>query len=78
MYEYIKLDKTGGTMPVYVIFVLGLSYDMGDILLKINISYKNINSYGNIIFLLHFLYNFQYILRNHIFFKYNKYISHRK
>lgn len=33
MYEYIKLDKTGGTMPVYVIFVLGLSYDMGDILL---------------------------------------------
>lgn len=47
---------------------------------KINISYKNINSYGNIIiiFLLHFLYNFQYILRNQISFKNNRYISNRK
>lgn len=64
---------------VYVIFVLGLCHMTGEIFIfKINISYKNINSYGNIIFLLHFLHKFQYILRYHISFKNNKYISHRK
>lgn len=64
---------------VYVIFVLGLCHMTGEIFIfKINISYKNINSYGTIIFLLHFLHKFQYILRYHISFKNNKYISHRK
>lgn len=64
---------------LYMLFLFWGCHLTGEILIfKINISYKNINSYGNIIFRLHFLYNFQYILRNHISFKNNKYISHRK
>lgn len=66
---------------LYMLFLFWGCHMTGEIFIfKINISYKNINSYGNIIiiFLLHFLYNFQYILRNQISFKNNRYISHRK
>lgn len=48
-------------MPIHVFcFVLGLCRMTGGVFIfKINISLENINSYGNIIFILHFLYHFQ-------------------
>lgn len=39
MYEYIELDKTGGTMPVYVIFVLGLCHMTWEIFFLKSISH---------------------------------------